>query len=280
MAKTLIQEVWDITKKGIAIISIPLTISGCISSKKINKEPIEPENKKEFVNTPEGHILGVEYPILTQDKVPYTLEEQVLYGERYYLQKTEKTPTTLEMSVLPYNDVIRELDLDANKIELTAKREYIPRKVEIKDGKDTKDDYADEITLRTDGSYGLKAYMLSQSQLRDMANVSKDNYGYKVITTEDGASFAIKTVKILGEEYFFPYVADKKVKEEGKLPFYLIPVKGAKIKIDNKCGNLSIYNENEIYRPIDPTKFPDLFKETNPLPGKEQEIFLYEIPPR
>jgi hypothetical protein len=50
--------------------------------------------------------------------------------------------------------------------------------------------------------------------------------------------------------------------EKGKKNFYLIPAKGAEILIDNKCGNLSIYNENEVYRPTDPKVFPKLFKET------------------
>ena len=126
--------------------------------------------------------------------------------------------------------------------------------------KGKKDKWADGIILRTNGPYGLRARMLCNSQIKEMADNSENGYGYKVITTENGASFSIKTIKILNEEYFFPTVEEKKINEKGKLPYYLVPVKGAKIKIDNKCGNMSIYNENEIYRPTNPKAFPQLFK--------------------
>ncbi len=112
-----------------------------------------------------------------------------------------------------------------------------------------KDKWIDGVELIAKGPYGIRADMLSLDELKEMANVSEKDFGYKVITTEDGASFRIKTIKILGDEYFFPQVEDKKMSEQGKLSFYLIPVKGAKIKIQNICGNISLFNENKIYRP-------------------------------
>jgi len=208
---------------------------------------------------PEGHIHGVEFSSIKQDKVPYKLEEQVMYNERQYFQEREKTAETLPMEVFVYKDVTRELDLDSKKIELLPKRKYIPR---LDEGNYSKDKWTDWVTLMNEGPYGLRAHMLSSEQLKNLSKNSKNEVGYSVVTTDNGAAFAIKTIKILGEEYFFPHVKENETNEKGKLNYYLIPVKGAKIRIDNKCGNISIYNENNIFRPIDPEVFPELFKDT------------------
>jgi hypothetical protein len=229
MTKTLIQKVKKGIKIATAITLIP-TIMGCSTL------PVEQEK-----NFPEGHINGIEYSSIDQNTVPYDLEEHVLFGERYYFQKRDYTSQgTLPFKIWNDEDVTRELDLDTNEATLISEKDYIPQRVEVEEY--TKDEWADWITLRTNGPYGIKADMTS-------TNITEDTYGYSIITTEDNASFAIKTIKILDEEYFFPYVADNKTDEEGKLPYYLIPVKGAKIMIDNECGNLTIKNENQIYRP-------------------------------
>lgn len=209
---------------------------------------------------PEGMISGTEYNTLDQSRAPYKLEEHVIYGERQYFFKREKTPLTLPFEILDYNDITRILNLDSKKIKLKSDKKYVPVKVRSKKGK--KDIWADRIELRRDGPSGIKAYMLCNSQIKKMADDSENGYGYKVITTEDGASFAIKTIKILGEEYFFPLVEKKEMNKKGKKNFYLIPVKGAETWIKNKCGNIYINNENEIYRPINPKAFPRLFKES------------------
>jgi hypothetical protein len=204
-------------------------------------------NRKDF---PDGHISGVEYLIRTTP--PHKLEEQVLYGERYYFQETEERDNTLPFLIYPFDKVQRVFDLDSKKMTLEAKEEYIPVRVEVATG--TKDKWADKIVLRASdskltGVKGIKADIISAEELRKIAGTSKDDYGYKVITTEDGAQFAIKTIKKNNREYFFPHVSDEKTFEIGKLPFYLIPVKGAKILIDNLCGNVTIINENNIFRP-------------------------------
>ncbi len=69
-------------------------------------------------------------------------------------------------------------------------------------------------------------------------------------------------MKILGKRYFSPHVAKSKTHEKEKLPFYLIPVKNALLKIKNKCGNIIIRNQNQIYRPV-------LIEEMLPTLGEE-----------
>jgi len=207
-------------------------------------------SKRDF---PEGHIHGVGYPTMSQSRIPYSLEEQVLYNKRYYLQEAEEKQGILPFIFYPFDKVQRVLDLDSNKITLDSAEKYLPIRVEVVTG--TKDKWADEISLmardsRLTGVKGIRANIISAEELREIANTSKNNYGYKVITTEDNASFAIKTIWINEQEYFFPHVSDTKTFEKEKLPFYLIPVKGAKILINNSCENITIRNENNIYRPV------------------------------
>jgi len=232
------------------IVAIPLFFSviGCTT--------LKDEIIREF---PEGHIYGVEYNILNQKIAPYNLEEQVIYEERQYFNKRDENSTTLPMEIYLYNDVTRELDLDSGKITLQPKKRYVPR---LDEGNYPKDKYTDWVLLENKGTYGIKADMSTVEELRKKDNIEGNKYGYKVISTEEGASFALRTTNILGEEYFFPHVENGEINKKGKLDYYLIPVKGAKIQINNKCGNITIYNENKIYRPIDPEIYPELFRET------------------
>lgn len=203
-----------------------------------------PEITREF---PEGHISGVEYKSIDQSKSPYKLEDQVIYDKRYYLQEIGEMKESLPMLFYPWDKTQREMDLDSGKMKLNPKEMYLPRLVEIADGK--KDKWADWITLTSTGTYGIKAYMTSLEALSKRKTES-NGIGYKIITTEDDASFIVPTMTILEREYFVILVEDKKMDEKGKLPFRMIPTKGAKIRIDNVCGNLSIYNENQVYRPV------------------------------
>lgn len=214
---------------------------------------------------PKNHIHKVEYQIINQNKVPHKLEEQILYGERYYFQKMENPlPGTLLFEILPFNKITRINNLDTGELTLISKEKYIPKIVEVK--KYTKDKFADEIELTTKGKYKIKANVLCPQQLITRAGDSANKHGFKVITTQDDASYAIKTIKILGEEYFFPHVANNKINEKRKLPFYLIPIKRAEIKIKNSCGNITIRNENNIYR-------PELIKDIkNITPSQESNI--------
>lgn len=197
---------------------------------------------------PQNHIHGVEYQTIDQTKTPHKLEEQILYGERYYFQKIENPlPETLPLKIWRFNDVTRELDLDTSEPTLISEKDYVPKRVEVK--KYTEDKWADEIELTTKGPYGIRANITCLQQLKLKAEDSKNKYGFKVITTEDDASFAIRTMKIFDEVYFFPHVANSKINEKEKLSFYIIPEKKGKIKIKHSCGNITIRNKNNIYRP-------------------------------
>ncbi len=205
---------------------------------------------------PQGQITNVQYSMINQKIAPYKLEEQVLYNDGEYFQKTNKTEETLPIAIWRYNDVTRKIGSKSSKIELESEKTYIPTLVEITNKKGEKIKWAEKVNLRTDGPYALKAFMSPLNKSKVAAYENK--FGYKIITTEDGASFAINTIKILDKEYFFPYIPNTS-EEEGKfLPYLLIPIeddedtnKEAVIEIKNKCGNLSIYHKDKIYRPIE-----------------------------
>lgn len=225
------------------LIAVPL-IAGTLASCGNLTRP------REF---PEKMIHGVEYQTLMQDRVPYKLEEQILYGDREYFETTNKLPNCLSIVIKRFLDITREMDLDSGKVELKSENIYIPYKVELTNF--TKDKWADEVALTSIGPFGIKANVETLEELSEIAGEDRNIYGYKVVTIEEGASFAIRTIKILGNEYFFPMVENSKLNEKGKLNYYLIPVNGAKIKIKNTCGNVYIRNENNIYRPTNPKLF-------------------------
>ncbi len=100
MAKTLIQKLTNGAKRTAATALIPLMIA-------CQTLPV-----RKF---PDKHISGVKYQTIDQSAVPYKLEEQVIYGERYYLQERDKISETLPITFLPFSKVTRELDLDSNK---------------------------------------------------------------------------------------------------------------------------------------------------------------------
>ncbi len=229
---------------ALRLITIPLivgTLSGCGNL-------IRP---REF---PEKMIHGVKYQALTQDIAPYKLEEQVPYGDRQYFEKTNNLPNCLPIVIKRFADITRQINLDSGKVELKSESIYIPKRV----WNSKKNKWASKITLRTDGPYRTKAFM---SELG--TKISENEFAYNALTTEEDASFALPTAKILDKEYFFIYVEDSETNENGKLNYYMVPIKGAKLDIKNICGNL--YIEGKIYRGTDPKIFPDLFKEGKPV---------------
>jgi len=198
--------------------------------------------KRDF---PENHISGIKYSAIDETDFPYSLEEQVIYGDKQYFQKRDVTNNTLAIEILRDEDVIREMDVYSGKTKLTSHNRYIPTRVESATP-GTKDNWVDGVVL-TDVYADLTPEKESE---KDAAN----KYGYRTITTQEGSNFSIMTLIINGIEYFFPRVAEDKVKD-GKLDYYLIPVKGTTIRVykDDLINNkayIELRNENEIYRPI------------------------------
>lgn len=205
---------------------------------------------------PEGMIHGVKYKTMTQETIPYKLEEQILYQDREYFEETNGISSCLPMRIKRFVDTTKWIDMNSKKVELKSDKIYIPYKVESK--KFTKDKWIDEVELTGIGPFGIRAEIETIEELSKLAGEDKNIFGYNVITTEEGASFGIRTIKIFGEEYFFPRVENKKLNENGKLDYYLIPVEGSKVGIKNSCGNVYIRNENNVYRPTEVRLIPEI----------------------
>ncbi len=271
MRKTLVDKIADGVKKTGKFIAKPLvplsvavvSYTGCASFS--------------GGHFPEGHVHDYEFKDKEQTKDPYKLERVILYENQFYAQirdEKEGTEETLPFVFMPFDKIVREIDLDSGELVLKSKENYVPIKVKVE--KYTVDEWADEVALmketsRKTGIRGVKANILREINERSI-------YGFSLITTEADATYAIKTTKILGNRYFFPHVSDTNTNEEEKLNFYLIPVKGAKLKIRNSDGGITIRNPNQVYRPVlvkDKEKPKKLEEEITS--GQVQEILGSEL---
>jgi hypothetical protein len=247
--KTLVQKIVNGVKVG-AGIGLGSLIIGCTT---LPQKDIPEQQEKDYSRE---NISNIEYSTIDQSEYPYTLEEQVLYGSRQYFQKGEEKPGTLPMTIFPYDNTVREIDCNTGETTLSSRREYVPTLAEKEGGQ--VDQWVDGIKLKTTGNYPIKADITSLEELNQRPGTLENKFGYKIITTQDHTSFVIKTIKILGEEYFFPHKAEDKIKNSParynlnppeKLDYYLIPVKGASFEI-NSQGQVTIMNENQIYELI------------------------------
>ena len=204
---------------------------------------------------PEGHVRNYEFPERTQSDIPYSLERVVIHGQDYYMRKTntDSSTTQLPFAISRVGENNLSLDLDSSRTELIPQREYIPVLVRL-DGDDStrQDNFADRVVLNAGYSrgteiQGVRARIVSPEELKKRENAG-GRYGWSARTTEQDARYGIITMRINGEEFFFPHVSTQKI-DEFTLPFYLVPEKQAQIMIDGD-GIIRIQNRNNIFRPL------------------------------
>ena len=214
---------------------------------------------------PEGHVTGYDFAEKSQSDNPYKLERVVLYGNEFHVQSVEPRENTLDFEFLPFDNITRKIDLDSGEITLDSDTRYIPVKVE---GDYEEDKWADRMKLRVSASdkTGVRGVSADIEKIDPQAE-----YGYSVVKTQEGAKYVIKTMEIRGKRYFFPHVSDKETGAERKLNFYLIPVDGTKLYIDNSDGSITIENENQVYRAI---SVQDILEPEpkGPSPGQEEVV--------
>ena len=214
---------------------------------------------------PEGHVTGYDFAEKSQSDNPYKLERVILYGDEFHVQVAEPRENTLDFEFLPFDKITRKIDLDSGKITLNSDTRYVPVKVE---GDYEEDKWADRMKLRVSASdkTGVRGVSAEIEKIDPQAE-----YGYSVVKTQEGAQYVIKTMEIRGKRYFFPHVSDKETDAERKLNFYLIPVDGAKLYIDNSDGSITIENENQVYRGMLVEDIPEPEPEPKgPSPGQEE----------
>jgi hypothetical protein len=202
------------------------------------------EEIKEIAKSP---VRGITTREITEDEHKYSLERVVLYGKEFYA--VENDNDKIPFSFVEFGDSSRRINLDNGEIQITSEEIYSPRN---KEGNGKEDNYIDGVSLKTSwdketgmrGITGVLAKIPSSDKLREKEGIDKNNFGYVLHETQKDAPYSISTIKIRGEEYFFPY----SVNQEANGPdFAFIPVKGSTIDINNKTGQISIINKNNVY---------------------------------
>lgn len=206
----------------------------------------------------------------TQDNVPYKLEKVILHGKEFYVQgKNINNQEQLPFVFLPFDKIERVIDLNAksskDRVKLESSEKYMPQLV-IKEGQ--RDNYVDILVFRKDDNNKRRISRI-RSNIRgvDPNKLCQTQFnGSSILETEQDASYGIRKARIFGEEYFFPHVAESQADQTDRLNFYLVPVKGAKLKIKHSDGTISLENENKVYRPLKVLKTKTL--ETEPQNAK------------
>ena len=220
--------------------------------------------EKQTGGFPEGHIIGYDFAEKTHSDTPYKLERVVIHGKQFYSQEadsTEKREGALPFVFVPFDKATREIDLDSGKMRLIAGEKYMPVRVEL--DKDTEDRWADQVQLSRTGPRRVKANVLRRKN-------EGDRYGSSFVTTENNAPYNIRTIEILGEKYFFPHTGRKSSEKE--LSFYLIPVEGAKLRIRNSDGSITIRNEDQVYIPVSVESLPEVEAKAGKSPGEAERV--------
>lgn len=224
--------------KGLVAVALGNSLTACASS--------APAIQRSF---PEFHASGYGFRDRTEAEEPYILERAVIFEKEFYIQEVSGREGELPFIFLPFNETRRRIDADTGRLRLESDKNYIPRKVRI--GSNNR--LASEVDLMMyrspEGIKGVRADILSLEELRRRVGVSKNNYGFSGVTTELDAEYKIRTMSILGVEYFFPHVKTNETGEQD-LDFHLIPVKGSEIIIQNSDGMITLRNPGNIYRPI------------------------------
>lgn len=203
---------------------------------------------------PEGHAHGYDFRDRTQTEVPYKLERAVIHGQQYYIRCTEKKEGQLPWEISYVTDVTRVLDLNSNTLEeLKSEYEFVPTKVRVDPS--IPDSWANAVILRPSysqetGVRGIRAHILTQEQLRRREGVSRKNYGWSGVTSEEDAKYGIRTANICRKRHFLPHVEASKMHDHARLPFYPILENEGKLEIEEYDGQITIRNTSNIYRPV------------------------------
>lgn len=201
-------------------------------------------------------VYNFDFKNQTQNDSRYKIERVVLHGKEFYVKKREvKNETELPFELLPFDKTSRIIDLNAidprKRVKLESEESYISKRVEGINGKEN--NYADALILNPNDNsqYKIKG-IKSNVKKTDIGSLTNAEFnGSSIKKTEQNACYGIRKTTILGEKYFFPHVEEIKTNSNNKLNFYFIPVKGAKLKIRNSDGRISIENNDKIYRPVD-----------------------------
>jgi len=229
--------------KNIGLLGFATSIAACASD----------GNSSRFKmggNYPRDQIYGTKADKVNQKDVPYKSESVAIGNTLYHLQKVDFAyDGQLPFVIYERDDVTRIINRDSGEVVFRPTKAYIPQRAEVDGG--TLDDYADAVPLRTTGPMGVRANIANIEELEK--RIKRNGYLGVVITTEKDATFMLPTLDnaIEGFSYFIVKVKeDKQVNDGSAFNFYMIPAIGSLLEIENFTGQITIVNENSIYRPV------------------------------
>lgn len=200
--------------RGLAAVAIGSSLEGCAT----------------------GRNIG--FGSINQDIAPYDGERTTIHGTVLYIERSEeRTPGTLPYTFFIFEDSIRLSNLDKGETALNLAQEYVPKLI-TKNG-------VGEIELGT----SVRAKITSNRELRAREGLNHRDYNFSARTSEKDALWELPTINLFGEEFFYPHVPNKNLNDRGKLPFKLIPKRGAKVGTSNLDESIILLS-NQIYRPV------------------------------
>lgn len=233
-------------------VILPLAVVG--ASYFLATQDANAQDKKKY---PKGHDYGA-YFTVDKSGNKWNLEEKVFYGQRYFVQRTEKTKDN-ELGLIFYDahKVKVKLDGETKKpIELKADEEIVYQPV------------GNKLKLSQKGLYAVRAGGLCDIQVAEKTGVSKSKAGY--IVTDNVKDFLpdLETVVINGIEYYWPMVAAEKLNEPGKTNNYLAIQDSIDFEIDYNTKDISLV-DGKIYRGISQKLETEKIIKINPGEGIE-----------
>jgi len=180
-----------------------------------------------------------EFNVRTGEQDP-DLERVIIHGKEFYARRREAQEGELGFEFLPFEETSRVLDLDSNTSTLDSKTTFVPRRVRLLEGY-TVDRWADRLDLG--GS--VTAKIPSQEDLRVKSGAPRNSQGF---SGQDNVEYGLSTMRIFEERYFFPRVETSQTGRRDAVDFYLVPLDGAQVIIDNSDGGITLENINSVYR--------------------------------
>lgn len=228
--------------KKIGLLGLSTSIAACATKNNVSRT-----SGRQY---PQDQIHGSNTNKVTQKDVPYKSEAVAIGNTLYHLQNVDFAyRDQLPFIIYERDDVTRRLELDSGEVIFKPANAYIPQRIEMDGG--TLDNYVDSISLRTTGPMGIRANITNIKELEK--RIKRNGYLGVVKTTEKDATFMLPTLDNATEgfSYFIVKVKeDKQVNDGSAFNFYMIPAIGSSLEIENSTGQITIVNENSIYRPV------------------------------
>lgn len=196
---------------------------------------------------PMGMVHGSKQKNVTEKDVPYLLETLMIYNKPFYVFSHNAEENELPFAYIPVQSTSKILDVSGKTIRIDADGKYVPVRQTDPSNSDAWD-YS--VPLRVENSKITGVRGVRAKTFSDLEKKANGKYALPIKTSNKKYDFNIQTIKIAGQEYYFPHVAVKQTNQDGNLNFYNIPLATTTFEIPEKTGQIILLNkEDGIFRP-------------------------------